>query len=133
MRERFERFMMGRYGADDLSRFMMISWFVIFILSMIFSFVLPILGSIFTWLGLFIIFYNIYRVFSRDTYRRSRENEWFLKKSAGFRNYWSHFKQRGTYKFFKCPTCGQNVRVPRGRGRIQITCPKCRTQFVKKS
>ena len=41
--------------------------------------------------------------------------------------------QRKTYKFFKCPTCKQEVRVPKGHGKIEITCPKCRERFVKHS
>ena len=41
--------------------------------------------------------------------------------------------QRSTYRFFKCPQCKQTVRVPKGRGKICITCPKCKTEFIKKS
>ena len=78
-----------------------------------------------------------FRVFSRNVNKRYAENQKFLNA----RYEWTikaerrkkRFAQRKQYKFFKCPMCKQEVRVPRGHGKICITCPKCREQFVRRS
>lgn len=135
MREKFQRFMSGRYGADELSKTLSIVVVVCLVVSL-FSGLLPIL-SILYWIGLVIMVYNTYRMFSRNVSKRQEENQKFLnaryqaavKKNAR-RKRW---EQRDTYRFFRCPSCRQQVRVPKGRGKICITCPKCRTEFIRKS
>ncbi len=131
MREKFIRFMNGRNGMDELARAE--SWVVmILLLVSIFtrSAILDILA-----IGLMIHMY--FRVFSRNVNKRYAENQKFLNA----RYEWTvkaerrkkRFAQRKQYKFFKCPMCKQEVRVPRGHGKICITCPKCREQFVRRS
>lgn len=135
MRERIQRFMAGRYGADQLSKTLSTVVLVSLILSM-FSGILPVL-SIFYWVGLGLMIYSLFRTFSRNTSKRYEENQKFLnmrykaavKKDAAKKR-WA---QRSVYRFYKCPGCKQRVRVPKGKGKICITCPKCKTEFIKKS
>ena len=74
---------------------------------------------------------------SRNIQKRYQENAKYMaleNKAAGwFSTRRIRFKQHGQYRYFRCPHCRQELRVPRGKGRISITCPKCGTQFVKKS
>ena len=93
--------------------------------------------SVFYWIGLLLIVYNTYRMFSRNIAKRQAENQKFRQfryqmaiKKDGAKKQW---EQRKVYRFFKCPGCSQKVRVPKGRGKICITCPKCKTEFIKKS
>lgn len=135
MRERLQRFMVGRYGADDLSKVTNICVIVCLVFSA-FSGWVPVLG-VFYWIGLVLFAFNCYRMFSRDVSKRYRENQKFcnIRYKAVVRRdrMKKRWQQRNIYRFYKCPQCRQMVRVPKGRGKICITCPKCRTEFVKKS
>jgi hypothetical protein len=125
-----ERFMMGRYGMDQLSRFLGFVTIVLLIVS-IFT------VRFFYLVALVVLVIDYYRVFSRNISKRSAENEKFLEITAKMRHKFSlfrlHARQSKTYHFYRCPQCRQKVRVPKGKGRICITCPKCRNEFVKKS
>lgn len=135
MRERFQRFMTGRYGADEFSR-VLSGVAVVCLVAAMFAGALPFLG-IFYWIGLGLMVYSWYRMFSRNVSKRCEENQKFLnwryrmaaKRDAAK----TRFAQRGIYRFYKCPGCRQRVRVPRGRGKICITCPKCHREFIRKS
>ena len=93
--------------------------------------------GLFTWLGLAALIYCYFRTFSRNISRRTEENYKFYSfqerltgKWKGVRRRWA---DRKTYRYYRCPKCRQLLRVPRGRGRIEISCPRCGTQFIKKS
>ncbi|MDD6307673.1 MAG: hypothetical protein PUA75_12210 [Clostridiales bacterium] len=135
MREKIQRFMMGRYGVDDLGRLLSGTVLGCLVISM-FSFLVPVL-AIFYWIGIALMIYSFFRMFSRNTSKRYAENQKFLNwryQGTVKRNQAkTRFAQRKIYRFYKCPQCSQKVRVPKGKGRICITCPKCRTEFVKKS
>ncbi len=116
----FRRFMAGRNGVDTLA------W-----VECLVGLALNLIGTIsglyvFTILAYIPLILAIYRIFSRDTARRSEENE-------RFRQFFARVKGRKNYCYFKCPACKTRVRVPRGKGKIKITCPACRESFVKKS
>lgn len=127
--------MTGRYGADELARALSVAAVVCILLSMF----VPrgtVFGVIY-WIGIALLVYNCYRMFSRDVAKRYAENQRFLslrtraaRKASVKRQQW---EQRDSYRFYKCPDCKQKVRVPKGRGKICITCPKCRREFIKKS
>ena len=93
--------------------------------------------SLFTWLGVALLVFCYYRTFSRNISKRTEENYKFytLKDRVGskFRSWKEQWANRKVYHYYRCPQCRQKLRVPRGRGRIQISCPRCGTQFIKKS
>ncbi len=131
MRNWLARFMIGRYGMDQLSK--VLNWIslIFLIISMIVK------HDIFLWIAIAILLYSYYRIFSRNTAKRYQENIKFLDfvgkiKQKRNRSRYQQ-EQRKIYKFFVCPQCKQKVRVPKGKGKICITCPKCRMEFVRRS
>ncbi len=128
--------MQGRYGLDRLSQVMMIGGLVILVIA---SFVRrPVIVSNIIYLaGIVIVILGYVRVFSRNIQKRYRENEKFMSLTAGIRRLFSKekymMKQRKDYRIFTCPGCKQKIRIPKGKGKIEITCPKCRTKFIKKT
>ncbi len=129
MREKLQRFMMGRYGVDAFSKFMMGAVLVMWILDMFLH-----SRILYSW-SILLIIYVYFRMFSRNIAKRYQENQKFLaiksKVFARFRSEKSQLKQHKTHHIYKCPTCKQKIRIPRGKGRICITCPKCKTEFTK--
>lgn len=126
--------MSGRYGGDAFSNFLSLAALVVVVLGL---FVPGLLGMLLGWLGWAALIYSYYRIFSRNIPKRAAENRWFLAQRYAvqqrFASARTRFAQRKVYRYFRCPRCRQQLRVPRGRGRISITCPKCGTSFIKKS
>ena len=125
------RFMSGRYVSDQLNNFLLIFALILLILNL---FVIrnPYLATI-IWIILII---NIFRTYSRNIYKRRAENDKFLSLIQPVKkriNIIKSNKNDKMHKYFLCPNCKQTVRVPRGRGQITITCPKCKQKFDKKS
>jgi len=121
--DRFRNFMLGRYGQDQLGKAM-------FGLGMVFLIISIAFGrfnwsAIFSFLSWIVLLLCIFRMYSRNVSARSRENKTFLR-------IFSRAKDT-THCYYRCPQCRQAVRVPRGRGKISITCPKCSVKFVKKT
>lgn len=130
MREKMQRFMWGRYGNDRFNQFLMASAMILLIISL-FG------GGLFYILATITMVYAYIRMFSRNVNKRALENQWYLKKEMKVRGLLAkkknEFGQRKNYHIYKCPNCRQKIRVPRGRGRIAITCRKCGNEFIKKS
>ncbi|NLK74810.1 MAG: hypothetical protein GX288_05915 [Clostridiales bacterium] len=129
--------MTGRYGIDQLNRFLLSFSCVLLILA-VFVRGANIYGGIFvrsSALFALLIFY--YRMFSRNFSKRQQENNLYLKYKDkllyGFKKIKYKLEQKKTHHIYSCPECKQRIRIPRGKGRIQITCPRCRHQFIKKS
>ena len=137
MRDKFNKFMQGRYGVDELSRFTMGAALVLIILTMFITMFNRNLGSIFDFLGIAAIVYAYFRIFSRNIQQRYAENQKYLQMTSKLRLRFNKEKnlmqQRKTHHIYSCPGCGQKVRIPRGKGKIEIECPKCHTKFVKRS
>ena len=137
MRDKFNKFMQGRYGVDNLSRFTMGAALVLIILTMFVNIVNRSVGSVLDFLGIAAIVYAYFRIFSRDIQKRYEENQKYLAMTSKFRlrfNKEKHLmKQRKTHHIYNCPGCGQKIRIPKGKGKIEIDCPKCHTKFVKRS
>lgn len=136
MREKLQRFMIGRYGADEFGKALNAAALVLFIVSM-FVARIPVLYRLLYWGGIGLLIYSFFRMFSRNVSKRYEENRKYLNFRYRAVTKWDakkkRFAQRKTYRFFKCPDCRQQVRVPRGRGKICITCPRCKKEFIKRS
>ena len=132
MKDKFLRFMYGRYGVDQFSKCLVVLGILFLLLS---GFTRN--GGIFYLLSLAILVYSYFRMFSRNHSKRYAENQLYLKYTAGIRKKISAsrdgFSQRKHYHIYKCPSCGQKIRIPRGKGKIEIRCPKYNAHFIKKS
>ena len=127
---KYRQFMMGRYGSDELN-----------LVLVVFSAILLFLSRIkYLWflyfISLLLFAFAIIRMYSRNIAQRHKEKMLYLKtknKIMGFyrikRDSWKH---RKSHKYFRCKTCKASIRVPRGVGKIQVTCPKCKTKVIKK-
>lgn len=123
LRSFFRRFMAGRYGTDKLNIAILTAGLVACLLGMILR--LPLIRMLLTTLSWAMMFWAIFRSLSRNTYRRYRENRKYLR-------FVEQLKDR-EHRYYTCPRCRQPVRVPRGKGKISITCPKCKEKFIKKT
>ena len=123
MAQGMQRFMYGRYGTDRLSMTILIAGLVASLLSSVIR-VFP-FQLIFLLLSYVLMFWAIFRVMSRNTYKRYQENRKFLQ-------FFDRLKDRQN-KYFDCPKCHQTVRVPRGKGKVSITCPRCKEKFIRKT
>jgi predicted RNA-binding Zn-ribbon protein involved in translation (DUF1610 family) len=123
--------MRGRYGVDQLSNLMVTIGVILILASILTGY------SILNTAGLIVIGLSYFRIFSRDINRRYMENQKFLKSYQPIKNKLFKLKNRTKnskdYKYFKCPNCGQELRVPRKKGRVNIKCPKCKTSFVRRT
>lgn len=123
--------MYGRYGNDQLSKLYLGLAIVCMIVNLFTDL------TVFYVAGLLLLIYSIYRSFSKDISKMAAQNQKFLnwryQRIVKYNNTKKHLAQSKEYRFYKCPDCKQKVRVPRGRGKIAITCPKCHTEFIKKS
>ena len=134
MKDKFIRFMQGRYGAygtDRLTKFLLIVTLILIVLT---SFgpmrtlsILPII----------LLIYSYFRLFSRNIPKRYHENEVYMRYRAKFIGFFKNFRynlsQRRTYHIYRCPKCSQKIRIPRGKGKIMVHCPKCSNDFIKHS
>ncbi len=131
MREKFYRFMIGRNGADQLSRFLTYVALALIVLNLF-------VGSTELWLlGLAALVWAYFRMFSKNVARRREENGKYLQLqymlTQRVREWRDRQKQRRDYVFFRCPSCKAMLRVPRGKGRIRVTCRKCGNAFEKRT
>lgn len=123
--------MQGRYGVDQFSRFLLGAAMAVVVLSLFLR------SAVWDVILFALIIYSYYRMFSRNIQKRYEENRKYLQATEGVRRKWSSFKRdmsiRKTHHIYRCPQCRQKIRVPRGRGKIAIRCPKCNTEFIRKS
>lgn len=126
-----QNFMRGRYGTDQLNFFLLIVAIVVMVLTTFLQIPYAM------WLSILILMISYWRMFSRKTWKRSAENTKFLRIvypiTSRFRSMKKKWKDRKTHKYVKCPKCKQEMRVPKGKGEITVTCPKCRTKFDKRT
>ena len=134
MRNWLRKVMTGRYGVDEFSRFLNMVAMLSLVLSVLFNNGLSVLFLLVSFVSLI---WNYIRMFSRNTYKRRAENNAYLTIRYNLTRKFSGLKQRMQqkkyYRFYKCPKCGITTRVPKGKGKIRITCPKCGEIFQRKS
>lgn len=118
-----QRFMCGRYGNDKLNTACLTASLVILLIAMLIP--VPVVHLVLTLMAYGLLFWALFRCFSRNQYKRYQENRKYLLMLDRVKD-----KQN---RYFRCPECHQVVRVPRGKGKISITCPKCREKFIKKT
>lgn len=131
------RFLEGRYGVDQLGRFLSIACCAVMLIALLLRRVAPGLSNILISCALAALIWCYSRMLSRNSTRRRIENEKFLSAQMKVEDWFSMrrtcFDQRKEYAFFRCPGCSRTVRVPRGKGHIRITCPHCGYTFDKKT
>lgn len=131
MKEKIYRFMQGRYGMDSLSNFLIVTALVVAVLD---AFTRTHVLNIVAW-ALIIFAYT--RIFSKNHSRCIAQNVWFYQHTKGARSFFqkekSRMRIRKTHHIYTCKSCGQKIKIPRGKGKIVVTCPKCRNEFVKRS
>lgn len=124
-------FMRGRYGSDALNQFLLVIVFILLILNMF-----TLQNIVFNLLIELLMIYILFRSFSKNIYARQRENSFYLSKKRFVKRMYmlmvKQLKDNG-HKYYLCPNCSQIVRVPKGRGNIEISCPHCREKFERKS
>ena len=135
LREMLAKFMYGRYGTDRLNMFLLIVLIVCAGLNLLvrngyFSIVMR------SWETLLIVLIY-YRMFSRNIQKRYAENQKYLSLENKVKRFFGRTKyiqeQRKDFHIYTCPQCRQKIRIPKGKGKISVRCPKCGAEFVKKS
>lgn len=122
--------MRGRYGVDQLGRLTSTASLVCLLLALV-----PRLGVL-LYAGVALLGVSYWRMFSRNAAARYRENAAYLAYRGRLRRWWGRIKAKAaghrTHSYFRCVGCGTEMRVPRGKGKVRITCPSCKAQFVRK-
>ena len=130
IRNRLQQFMMGRNGSDHLS-------LTVFTAALILQVVQSFVGGVILYiLSVSLLAYSIFRMFSRNVAKRRAENARFLASVRPLRRRFSTLRTRmqdKDHRYFRCPHCRQQMRVPRGKGRIRVTCRSCGASFEEKS
>lgn len=123
MGDGLRRFFSGRYGSDKLNRWLLLLAVVFLLLGWLGAKYLASWLSVFSILAYAPLIWSIVRMYSRNIEARRRENLAFI-------NFFAHLTDK-EYRYFRCPKCRQTVRVPRGKGKISIRCPKCGERFIR--
>ncbi len=130
IRNALQRFMMGRYGNDQLNLFLIALYIVLYVVNLF------VRVTVLYWLTLLLLAAAVFRLLSRNLEQRSAENRKFMKV-AGPALSWLRLRRTihrdKEHRYFRCPHCGQQLRVPRGKGRITVTCRNCGNSFQEKS
>lgn len=124
------RFMAGRYGSDQLNLTLMIAYLALYLISIFTHW------TLLYWVALVLVIVSLFRCFSRRIDQRRAENAKFLQLvrplNRGMKQLRTRLKDR-EHRYFKCPNCKQQMRVPRGKGRITVHCRACGATFEEKS
>lgn len=130
IRNAIQRFMDGRYGNDQLNWFLIALYLVLYLLFALSG------VAILYWLSLALVFLSLFRLFSRNVSRRREENARFMRRADPVIRWFRlqrTIRRDKEHRYFKCPNCGQQLRVPRGKGKITVTCRGCGASFQERS
>ncbi len=124
LKQKIRQFFQGRYGSDELGRTISIVVLVVYLIGLLLK------NQVVISLAMAGMIYSMYRMLSRDFWSRSAEN----KKYLDFLNLNKmRFEQRKTHRIFKCKGCGKNIRIPKGKGKIEVRCPKCGNRSIHRT
>ena len=130
IRDAIQRFMYGRYGNDQLNLFLLGFYLLLYLVSLFTRL------NLFYFIGFVLLAWALFRMLSHNIERRQTENARFLRAAGPLLN-WLRLRRTilrdKEHVYFKCPNCGQQLRVPRGRGKITVTCRSCGASFQEKS
>ena len=124
LRWKLQAFMRGRNGVDELNRVLTYIVLIVYVISLFTQ------STILYYISFIGLIYLTYRMLSKNLYERREENRKFITWMETTR---IRFEQRKDYKIFKCKGCGRNIRVPRGKGKIEVTCPMCGSKTVHRT
>lgn len=124
LRWKFQMFMQGRNGVDELGRVLTYVLLALYIISLFIK------STLLYYISFVGFIYLIYRMLSKNLYARREENRKFVTYMQTTK---IKFEQRKDYKIFKCKGCGRNIRVPRGKGKIEVTCPMCGRKTIHRT
>ena len=131
MLNRFRSFivrgMQGRNGPDSISRALFVPVIVALLVG---SFSTGLLRAVMLLGAWTLLFYMYFRVFSRNISKRRAENARYEGKIRYLK---TRLSQSREYRFYDCPQCGTHLRVPKGVGKITVTCKKCGNRFERKA
>lgn len=129
LRGKMQAWMYGRYGIDELSNFLSIAVLVCVFISLFIPLLYPI--------ALIMLIWSMFRSFSRNLEKRQKERETYLKYTGkvkqSFKRRKNMWRDRKTHRYYKCPSCKNWLRVPKGKGHIEITCPVCKGKMIRKT
>ena len=130
MRNAIQRFMYGRYGNDQLGFFLIGVYFVLALIAAVTDM------QLFQLVGDVVFVWELFRIFSRNIAKRREENNKFMRKAQPAIK-WLRLQQTmrrdKEHRYFKCPNCAQYLRVPKGKGKITVTCRSCHASFQERS
>lgn len=131
MKEKFYRFMQGRYGQDQLSKFLIYAALACVLLNIL------VRSNILYWVFWILVILAYFRMFSKNINARYEENQKYLQMTAKVRYWFDQQKKLGEerkyHHIYTCPKCKQKIRIPKGKGKIMVRCPKCHHEFQKRS
>ena len=131
MKEKFYRFIHGRYGQDQFSRFLLILGLICLAVNIF------VRSSILYWVFWILLIYTYFRMFSKNHAARYAENQRYLNATARFRYWFDQQKklanERKYHHIYVCPKCRQKIRIPKGKGKIMVRCPRCHHEFQRRS
>lgn len=141
LKEKLRTFMIGRHGPDVFSNDLVKAGIAVYVISLILTLIQTnatrLIGSLLSYVGLFMMIYSLVRSYSRNNVKRDEENRrymaWRDQMRTKIRQAKARFKNRKTYKYFKCPGCKSWIRLSRGCGTVTVTCRKCQNAFTKKA
>ena len=126
IRNAIHRFMYGRYGNDSLNLFLIVFYLLLYLLFALTHF------ELLYWLSLALVFVTLFRLLSRNIPARQKENSQFMRLAGPVIQWYRlqrTMRRDKDHRYFKCPNCGQQLRVPRGKGSITVTCRSCGASF----
>lgn len=128
----------GRYGIDKLNTAMIFSALAVSVINVLVPDVTA--SYIFSIISTALIVFTVFRMFSKNYTKRHMELQWYLKTEISVKQWWwgvrakfLNLKEKSKYRYYTCPRCLQKLRVPKGKGKIRVTCTKCGNKFETRS